>query len=276
MSWVGATVVASAVLTPIAVWAVEAVAPGQVPVRRIFNRCLLVSAVLLGWPFLRHLGIGSWRDLGWVGPLESGGRRLGLAFLGSFGILGGLYGVAWLVGGRMGLSWPGWEFVGWSLVFAALVGVVEETVFRGALFLALVRQGASVWATVAANAVLFASVHFFKAPDVAGEVTWWTGFAIWGSMLGGWWTEGEGLWRWGALAGLAVAMAGLARKEGGLWMATGAHAGLVLAMKLALGGSTFVPGNVGGWFGSDGISGPVPFLAALIGAVWVWRWRRSG
>ncbi|GAB4242433.1 MAG: hypothetical protein OHK005_06210 [Candidatus Methylacidiphilales bacterium] len=275
LAWLGATICLSAVLTPLAVWLVEAVAPGQVPVRRIFNRCLLGSALLLGWPFLRHLGIRSWRDVGWSGSWGGGLQQFGWGALGGMMVFGGLWLVAVMVGGRTAIVWPGWGMIGWSLLFALLVGLIEETVFRGVLFLALVRDRGAVPPVAVVNAVLFASVHFFKAPDVATQVTWTTGFEIWAGMLAGAWMAGEALWRWGALAFLSLAMAGLVWRSGRLWSAAGAHAGLVLAMKLMVGSSTGTSGIVGALWGSDGISGPVPLVAAALGAVWIWRgkWR---
>ncbi len=58
-----AIVAASAVLTPLACWGAEALG-WSYPVRRVFNRVIMVSALLLLWPLVKFLRVGGWRQCG--------------------------------------------------------------------------------------------------------------------------------------------------------------------------------------------------------------------
>lgn len=274
LGWLGSTIVLSAILTPIGLILVEWFAPGVVPTRRIFNRCLLLSALLLGWPFLRHLGITRWRDVGWCRPNRERWSQFLVGFGGAILVLGMVYGTSVFFGGR---TWSGdWTLAifGWALLFALGVGLVEETVFRGVLFWSIFRLGPGRWGMLlAVNAIFFASVHFFKAPELAEGPPWAAGFLIWREMVMGSWVNPEALWRWACLALLAVLCCGLVVRTTTLWLVAGVHAGLVFTMKMMLAGSFYVPGERSWLWGSDGISGPIPLLVIAVGAGLVWKRR---
>src|SRR5690606_25091397 len=66
-----------------------------------------------------------------------------------------------------------------ATVLGTVVGVLEETLFRGALYTALARRGGLV-AALAATSVLYAAVHFVKYPPWPADapVHWYTGFVL--------------------------------------------------------------------------------------------------
>ena len=67
-----------------------------------------------------------------------------------------LIGGAWLMNGRLALSG---SFRGSNLIVVLFVGVTEETVFRGWLLNASVRESKK-WPPVLLNALLFLLIHF--------------------------------------------------------------------------------------------------------------------
>ncbi|MGH8632262.1 MAG: lysostaphin resistance A-like protein [Burkholderiales bacterium] len=64
-----------------------------------------------------------------------------------------------------------------ALLAGLFVAFIEETLFRGALFSALERQGGTVAALVFSSA-LYAAAHYIKVPPVAGPIGWITGLAV--------------------------------------------------------------------------------------------------
>ncbi len=71
-----------------------------------------------------------------------------------------------------------------ALLSALLVGLVEETIFRGALFGGLQKQSNWIVATLVTS-LLYAAVHFLKYRAIAEDVTigWFTGVQIFPAAL---------------------------------------------------------------------------------------------
>ena len=233
------TLFLGALLAPPLYWAGHAVAAwgplhklGEFEFRRYFDRAMLVAALVLLWPAVRALRVGSWRDLG----LRPDGRRWRHLALGFALAAGGL----WLLGlGFVEMGWYGprkvvpWGAMLGFLVAAAAVACVEEGFFRGALQ-GLVGRTASAAGALVFVAALFAVLHFLKPPEGAvdlGEIGWWSGFEYLPRVF----------WQWGdlrlVLGGLATLFAvglvlGYARwRTQALWLPVGLHAGWVFALK---------------------------------------------
>ncbi len=203
------------------------------PFHRFVHRALLGLALLGLWPLLRHLGMRSWKDLGWVRPAGQWGR-LSLGFLLGWISLATVAALAFMAGAR-GSDWaqPFYfyaRFLAKTLVTALVVAVVEETLFRGALFGALRR--ALPWpVALVISSFLYAWVHFFQRPVPPAQIGWTTGLVQLAEMMRGF-TDLNAmvpaflcLW----LAGVLLAWA--YQRTGNLFWSTGLHTGWVFWLK---------------------------------------------
>jgi len=275
-----AVLLVGALLAPPLYWAAQSVmAAGALlwlqkyAFQKYFNRSLLIAAVVLLGPLVRWLGVTDWAtmfrsdDLKWT--------RFGWGF--SVGacvmvLLGGGY-----VGAGF-YQWTGWPpGLVWvkALCSGIVVGLLEESLFRGAIAGLLERSRGAVWGLWGTSG-LFAAVHFLK-PDPSVKmalVGWGSGFELVPRMfhqfsepfllLGGFGT----LLVFGLVLGLA------ARWTGSLWMSIGLHAGLVF-VKLVFGkGSERVLERLP-WVGPELQIGLWPVLALALAGVWVWGLTRA-
>lgn len=129
-----------------------------------------------------------------------------------------------------------------AFVFGIVVALVEELLFRGALFTGLRRGYGAVLAAVLASAT-YAAAHFLKYPDPdPGQVLhWYSGLEMFPTAL-----------RWFLAPGTPEALLSLflfgmlltlvrVRRDS-LWPCIGMHAGLVMAYKIATYCTDRVPG----------------------------------
>jgi len=229
------------------------------PFKRIFNRSLLIVALIGLWPLLRSIGYRTWSEFGY--PRRAAWwRQILVGF--ALGIVS--LAVAALVGGR-GVHWgdvtPG--LVGKLLATALAVGVIEETFFRGGLQGGLQRGMHWVVALVIAS-VIYSAVHFLKptgvklAPD---EVTWASGFTCLEQIVSKSFARPEVLSGFVTLllAGWVLGWAFI--KSGALYLPIGLHAGWVLSNELVreLGGGTII---------EDWRTWPVVLVVGVV----IWRW----
>jgi membrane protease YdiL (CAAX protease family) len=121
---------------------------------------------------------------------------------------------------------PEWAVWAKALCTGMVVGLLEESLFRGAIAGLLERSRGAGWALWGTSG-LFAGVHFLK-PDPSAKmevVGWGSGFELVPRMFYQFseprlWLGGFGtLWVFGMVLGLAV------RRTGSLWLSIGIHAG---------------------------------------------------
>lgn len=233
---------------------------------RYMDRSALLVAFVGLWPFLRALGVRSWKELGLFGG-EGRLRRLlgGLAL--SAGTLALAAALA-LVGGARILSATAPAGVvlhrlGVALVSAVAVAVLEETLFRGVLFGGLRR--ALPWQTaLLLTSMVYAGVHFLQPPSDPASVIWSSGltqlpaaFAALGDLqrlLPGFLNL--------TLAGGLLALA--YQRSGDLWCSFGLHAGWIFWIRCYDLFTTATAPSVGYW-GSDALMDG--WLAMLVLAV---------
>ena len=200
---------------------------------RYFNRCLMLIAIgglVVLW---RVMKIESWRELGWFPPrTETGhlarGLLLGLTSVTALGAAALLAGVRDWAPAHSVSEW-GRHLLN-SIGAAAIVGILEETIFRGMLFQLLRRDLAWRWAAVV-SAVIFSAVHFLnQRPDI-NTITWTTGFTALPQFVHPFSEDPY----WPAyfvnlfLSGLVLA--GAVVRTGSIYLAIGIHAGWILALK---------------------------------------------
>lgn len=224
-------VVLTALLTPPIFQLIHPHLPG-IPFRRVFDRVVLGVALAGLWPLLRALGIRTWSGVGFV-RTRAWWRQacIGLALgVGSFSLAGVLLVV---LGLRVVTGTTGFGSLAGFLVVGVVVGLVEETFFRGGLQGALQRAIRSPVAIVVVSAV-YSVVHFLK-PRGAGidaeSVRWLSGWDYLSQVLArSWQSPGVPvgfvtLFLAGSILGLAFA------RTRSLYLSMGLHAGWVFTLK---------------------------------------------
>ncbi|HEX7239987.1 MAG TPA: CPBP family intramembrane glutamic endopeptidase, partial [Longimicrobiaceae bacterium] len=239
--YLAAVFAGGALLAPWLYAAVQGLAPSVpalrelagMPFARYVNRALLVMA-LAGLPFyLRGAGIRRWADAG-VEPGRVAWRRFGAGFVLGIVSLAAVCAVALLAGGRRLAEKPtagelAAEAAG-ALLTGVVVGVMEELLFRGAMFGGLRR--AMRWpAALLLSSAVYAIVHFLGRPANPPEVTWLSGFHALPGMLAGMADPRAVLPGFLSLT-LAGVILGLAyQRTGDLAASIGIHAGWIFWLK---------------------------------------------
>ena len=155
------------------------------PFHSVVHRTLKLLALIALWPLLHGLGLSSRRQWGYGTSRGTFATDLSLGLLFGIGSLGLLIAFLVMLDVRVLVRLP--EMVpaaflgvlGEALAAGLVIGLIEETWFRGALFSAISRETyplRAVWVT----AVLFGAVHFVRAdPAVAPlDPTWTDGFVV--------------------------------------------------------------------------------------------------
>jgi membrane protease YdiL (CAAX protease family) len=246
----------------------------NIPFHRFVNRSLLALALIGLWPLLRSVGARSCQDVGLVRPTGQWRRFTGGLLLG-FVSLACLAMVVLVVGARQvntGVS-PG--RVPGKLMSAALsaavVAVLEEILFRGAIFGAL-RKTCRWRGALAISSAIYAIVHFFSKPQSPAEIHWTSGLAVLPAMLRGFANVEQvvpGFFNL-ALAGALLALA--YQRTGNLYFSIGLHAGWIFWLK-SYGFLTRDTAGVNPWFwGTSRLIDGWFALFVLAIALWVlWK-----
>lgn len=135
-----------------------------------------------------------------------------------------------------------WLVLAKAAVTGLAVGLLEESIFRGAFFSALL-HGAGGIAAIFLTSVVYAAVHFLdyeKLPADA-EVSWLSGVEILSGAFGGF--SAAILDHFLALFALGVLLAMIRLRQGHVAACIGVHAGLVMALKVNGKLSEYTPGS---------------------------------
>jgi hypothetical protein len=267
-----------ALLAPWLYAALQAIAPvgsslARTPFARVENRALLLVA-LLGVPFyVRASGVRRWADVGV--PQRLRWRRAAAGFGLGFVSLAAVCGIALAAGARtLTPRTPGElaaQFAG-ALATALLVAVMEELLFRGAIFGGLRRAMPWVAAMVVSSA-LYGIVHFMASPANPPRIGWLTGLQVLPSMLAGMLQPGglvPALLNL-ALAGVVLALA--YHFTGDILASIGIHAGWIFWLKYYGILTRGVPGTDTLFWGTrklvDGWLAFVALVVVLVTVAWV-------
>lgn len=261
-------VLVGALLSPPVYWAIHGSLHG-VPFHRLFDRTTMIAALVLLWPALRWLGVGSVSELGLsknshatrdvVAGLALALLPLALLALGYFGF--DVYQLRKTVD---------WHKIAAILGAVVAVPIVEEALFRGVL-LGISVKSIGRWAGVIIVSLLFAVVHFIRQRGEIAEVHWWSGFALLGSVLPGPGEYAETLAGAGNLFVIGLILAAARLRTRSLWLPIGLHAGWILGQQMInlVGRYHVKPSDaLLPWVGPNVVSGMVPTgivpLAALL------------
>ena len=239
--YAGFVFLGGALLAPWLYWGVQSLATpvpqlqklAQQPFHRYVNRSLLLLALAALWPLMRSLGVGAARDVGLVNPKGNGrnfaaGLGLGLASLAGVTILVLVAGARQINGVDSAGLWTG-KLLGAALT-TAVVAVLEEILFRGAIFGAL-RKTCRWPAALALSSMIYALVHFFSKPQSPVEVQWSSGLVMLTEMLSGFVDVGQVAPGFFTLT-LAGAMLAVGyQRTGNLYFSIGLHAGWIFWLR---------------------------------------------
>jgi len=204
------------------------------PFHRFVDRSFLVMGLVGLWPFLRIVGIVSWAEIGLGRRSGARWRLLGLGFSVGFVslLIAAILNV--LAGNRAWNDEHTFSAIVRHLMnaatAAAIVSLLEELFFRGALFGALRRSFEWRFALVIGSA-LYAILHFFQRPPAPEDVHWFSGLVTLKQMLRGL-IDLERLVPGFFALMLAGWILGLAyQRTGSLYVSIGLHAGWIFWLK---------------------------------------------
>jgi hypothetical protein len=237
--YVAVVFLGGALLAPWLYWLVQALADtfpslAEKPFHRYVNRAMLVLALAGMVPLLRGFGATSFRAFGLVRPTGQGRRLLGGFVLGLASLA--LIAVTALVlearqvapdltAGRVASRVAG------GALTAVSVSLIEEVLFRGAIFGAF-RQ-VTHWVTaLLLSSAIYAILHFLESARQVGEVQWYSGLVLLPKMLRGF-TDVERVIPGFFNLTLAGAMLALAyQRTGTLYFSIGLHAGWIFWLRV--------------------------------------------
>jgi membrane protease YdiL (CAAX protease family) len=205
----------------------------QYPFHRVFNRVMMISALLCLYPLLRYWNV-SWKSL--LGDFSKSSFVEILKFVG-LGLISLLVLLIpyFIFEYRELSSDKSILKVGEYFLSAAAIGFLEEILFRGVFFLALLpllRIKPYVWILI--NSFFFASVHFLKAKPIESAIQWDSGLLIWQQMVTSIDFNQEFYSRWIGLFLVGITLCMLVTWKRKLWPSMGLHAGWVLGLKCTM------------------------------------------
>jgi membrane protease YdiL (CAAX protease family) len=195
----------------------------QQPFHRYVNRSLIIFALVGLYTFLRFLGIRHWKDLGFA-PIQFHWKNIFRGFGVGFLSLAVLAALAILFHARK-IDFHSKALVANLLgatLTAIVVAVLEETLFRGALFGSLRKTEPWPMALVVSSAI-YALAHFFPKTGSTDSVTWQSGFAIFANPLSGF----TNLQMFLNLLIVGSILALMFQRTGNLYFSIGLHAGWI-------------------------------------------------
>ena len=245
------------------------------PFHRFVNRAFMILALVGLWPFLRSLGIRTWADAGLVRPMGQAQRVLA-GFLIGFGSLAIVVLLAWAWGARHWNPQAAYTrpLLG-AVASAGVVALLEEVLFRGAIFGGLRRV--MYWPiALGLSSLIYALVHFFQRPLSPLAIRWDSGLQILPQMLHGF-VELQTLIPGFLTLTLVGMLLGLAyQKTGNLYYSIGLHAGWIFWLKTGNFLTQPASGTAAWFWGTQKlIDGWLALLVlGVTGIFFLWRWRR--
>lgn len=230
----------------------------KAPFHRFLDRAFLILALCGIWPVMRSLGATSWPEVGLPLPYGQMKKLFGGLLLG-FLSLAVVVAIEIAAGARV-LNRPNAHQIV-AAVFSALatavvVSILEEMLFRGAIFGGLRRVLHWPFA-LGLSSVIYAFVHFLRSTDISGPIEWDSGLALLPRLfdLHAFIPAFAGLTLAGVLLGLAY------QRTGNLYFSIGLHGGWIFVLKMFGALTVSSPGMaVTFWGGNKMVDGWLAFL----------------
>ncbi|MFZ5806275.1 MAG: CPBP family intramembrane glutamic endopeptidase [Verrucomicrobiota bacterium] len=252
-------VILAAVFSPALFWISETLWRGVFPFHRIFNRSLMIAALILIFPLTRYWGIDSWKK---IGIQETDWRKKWLRGFGWGCAMIFLLMAFEVVFGHRALSGKiGWLKTGEIILTAISVGFCEELLFRGLFFYAIreyLKKWLFLWAIFLS--AFFATMHFLKAKGDFATVTWQSGWEMLGNLFPS--AIIPIVPRWMSLFLVGLILCAVVWRWKSLWLAIGLHTGWVLLLQFSYRISSPRPTTF--WFGQDMISGGFAMVILIL------------
>ena len=249
------------------------------PFHKLVSHVTLICGLIFSGFYLKYhqmysrqyFGFGGSKEV-FLGNLLQGllAGILILAFLNLFLLLFGVYQIK----PNLDYFWSNLFLIFIKAILSGLVvGLIEESIFRGALFSSLTKKTGAV-VTVTLTSLVYAAVHFLKyrALPEGTEITWVTGMEI----------LPEAFFRFSdpniidhflTLLVLGVLLSMVRIRNGNIAMCIGIHAGIVMTMKVTGRFSDYMPGSQFDFLVNryDHMLGYLSFAWLLVLATVYWR-----
>lgn len=207
----------------------------DVEFEKVASRCVLAVAMLSLIPAVFLARVAHFRNLGWV-RTPAWRREIGLGLLIGCASMTAAFLLGWAADAYAPSSElaPGVAGKVAAYLFGALlVGVIEETVFRGALFGSL-RRLVGFWGAAAVSSAIYSAIHFARPVPRIGVVYghWYSGLRLLPQMFN--------TVRWGyysfpialTLFVMGLVLCAYYRRHRNLYLVIGLHAGWVWIMRI--------------------------------------------
>ena len=249
---------------------------------RMLYRLAMLLALIGFWPLLRRLHLANRRALGLAQPWPQLRREILAGFLWGLAILTALSLLLLAADVRPLRPWNDTlaaKLAGTAvtaLVSGLLVGIIEETFFRGAMFEGIRRHRGPVVAGLL-TAVLYAALHFVRpAEPPPGPLGWDAGFGMLAGAFERYRDFPAIADSFFALVTVGLFLALVRWRTGSIAAAIGLHAGWVYVIMLTRRVTTYNPDAA-----AAGLVGNYDFLTGWLAAAWLLLlgglyWRHTG
>jgi hypothetical protein len=279
-----AVFIGGALLAPPLYWLVQSFAHtfpklAAAPFPRYVHRSLLGIALIGLWPLVKNLELKSLKEIGLVRP-RGQWKKLAAGFLLGLVSLAIVATIAFASHARQMNPKLSDGQIAHKLIDAAataiLIAILEEILFRGALFGALRKVFHWIFALVISS-LIYAILHYFESGKFNGTVTWLSGLQLLPLMfqnLGDLHTIIPGVLNL-TLAGMLLAWA--YQRTGNLYFSIGLHMGWIFWVKAYAIVTQLTPNADKWWWGTGRmaiVNGWVA-LPVLVGTLLVFGWKTS-
>ena len=200
---------------------------------RYYNRCLMLLSLSGLWILWRVTKIKSWQELGWS-KFNGNRNSLGYGLIVGLSSLTAIAALALILDTqelRNDIHLSDWmRHAANTLIAAILVGIIEETLFRGMLFNLLKRDMSWKIAAII-SAIIFSSVHFIDQRPTINEVTWSSGFTAFPQFIHDFKSDPYWLAYYVNLTLAGLILAGVLQRTSNIYCSIGIHSGWIIASK---------------------------------------------
>ena len=209
----------------------------EVRLDRLVTRAPLLIALFTLYPLLKFLGVANRQALGYAIPSYRFRRDLGWGILAGIGMLAPLLAMLLVLNLRVFKPDLGGDELELTLALVQgllsglIIGVTEETFFRGAIYSTTART-APVGQAIILSSLLYAALHFVRIRYPVADPEWFSGLLVLGQALAQGLTPALIMDSFFALFAAGVLLAMIRAHRGNIALCIGIHAGWVLSIAL--------------------------------------------